>query len=137
MSQPGTFSIPVRVYYEDTDAGGVVFYANYLKFMERGRTEWLRSLGVEQQQLIESEDALFAIVNVDIDYRKPARLDDLLQVTVNIEEVGHSSIRFHQQVIRETDGLLLCEAVVRAACLSASRFRPRPIPAFIKEKVSA
>ena len=137
MSQPGTFEIPVRVYYEDTDAGGVVFYANYLKFMERARTEWLRSLGVEQQQLIDTEDALFAIVNVNIDYRYPARLDDLLAITVRIDDIGHSSLMFHQQVIRKSDGKVLCEGSVRAACLSASKFRPRAIPSFIKERFSA
>ncbi|MDX1443924.1 MAG: tol-pal system-associated acyl-CoA thioesterase [Gammaproteobacteria bacterium] len=137
MSQPDTFSIPVRVYYEDTDAGGVVFYANYLKFMERARTEWLRSMGVEQQQLIETEDALFAIVNVNINYRKPARLDDLLNVTVRIDDIGHSSIMFHQQVIRESDNTVLVEGSVKAACLSASKFRPRAIPSFIKERFPA
>jgi acyl-CoA thioester hydrolase len=137
VNQPETFGIPVRVYYEDTDAGGVVFYANYLKYMERARTEWLRSLGVEQQQLIETEDALFAIVNVNINYRKPARLDDLLRVTVRIDEIGHGSLMFHQQVIRDADNVVLCEGAVRAACLSASRFRPRAIPAFIMKKVSA
>lgn len=137
MSQRDAFNIPVRVYYEDTDAGGVVFYANYLKFMERARTEWLRSLDVHQHQLIQSEDALFAIVNVNIDYRRPARLDDLLAVTVRIDEIGHSSIMFHQQVIRESDGKVLVEGSVRAACLSASKFRPRAIPKFIRKRFSA
>ncbi len=120
------FIWPVRVYYEDTDSGGVVYYANYLKFMERARTEWLRSLGYEQDQLRASEDLLFAVRSLEIDYRKPARFNDALAVSAALAERGRASLTFAQEVRRDDE--LLCSARVRIACLSASGLRPRPLP---------
>lgn len=128
-----SFVFPVRVYYEDTDAGGVVFYANYLKFMERARTEWLRSLGFEQRELAAGDDALFAVVKVTLNYRKPARLDDLLEVGANVTETGRSSLVFEQFIRRVSDGAILSDGEVRVACLSASAFKPRAIPEHLRK----
>jgi acyl-CoA thioester hydrolase len=122
------FSWPIRVYWEDTDAGGVVYHASYLRFLERGRTEWLRALGIAQQALRESHDLVFAVRSVSMEFLAPARLDDALSVSVELTEVRSASLRFRQSLRREFDGLLLVEAEVRAACLTASTFRPRPIP---------
>lgn len=123
------FSWPVRVYYEDTDAGGVVYYANYLKFMERARTEWLRSLGVEQDVLREKEHMLFVVAGAEIRYRRPARFNDRLQVGVKVEDLGKSRVVFSQRVTRDTpDGELLAEATVRVACVHAETLKPRAMP---------
>jgi acyl-CoA thioester hydrolase len=123
-----TFSWPVRVYYEDTDAGGVVFYANYLKFMERARAEWLRSLGFEQDALREREGVLFAVRHVSLDYLLPCRFNDLLRVTAAITRCGGASLDFRQEVKREVDGVLCCRGDVRVACLHAVTLRPNRIP---------
>ena len=134
MSQ---FEWQVRVYYEDTDNGGVVYYANYLRFMERARTEWLRSFGIEQDQLIEEHDILFAVRQVNIDYHAPARFNDLL--TVGTEVLAHSraSLTFGQAVTLAGDGnTLLCNAQVKVACLTASTFRVSPIPEFIRKEIA-
>lgn len=128
-----SFVFPVRVYYEDTDAGGVVFYANYLKFMERARTEWLRSLGFEQHELAAEDDAVFAVVKVTLNYRKPARLDDLLEVGARVTEFGRSSIVFEQFIRRVSDGAVLADGEVRVACLSAAAFKPRAIPEHLRK----
>lgn len=128
------FTFPVRVYYEDTDAGGVVFYANYLKYMERARTEWLRALGFEQQRLAADEDALFAVVKVTLNYRRPARLDDLLEVGARVTEMGRSSIVFEQFVRRAADDTVLAEGEVRVACLT-NAFKPRSIPEAIRKSL--
>lgn len=127
------FVFPVRVYYEDTDAGGVVFYANYLKFMERARTEMLRELGFMQQQLAAEEDALFAVVKVTLNYRRPARLDDALEVGARVTSMGRSSMVF-EQFIRRADGELLCDGEIRVACLTAA-FKPRSIPEAIRKRI--
>jgi len=124
----GSFSWPVRVYYEDTDAGGVVFYANYLKFMERARTEWLRSLGFEQDALREREGVLFAVRRVALDYLQPARFNDLLSVTTAVTRCGGASLDFRQEVLREADGTLCCRGEVNVACLDAVTMRPNRIP---------
>jgi acyl-CoA thioester hydrolase len=124
----GIFSWPVRVYYEDTDAGGVVFYANYLKFMERARTEWLRSLGFEQDALRERQGVLFAVRRVALDYLRPARFNDLLWVTAAIIRHGGASLDFRQEVLREGDGTLCCRGDIRVACLDAVTMRPSRIP---------
>ncbi len=129
-----TFHWPVRVYYEDTDSGGVVYYANYLRFMERARTEWLRSLGVEQDKLIEQEGVLFAVRHVDVDYLKPARFNDLLEATSRVVEFGRASLTFEQAITRmdaETK-TGLCRGQVKIACLGVESFRPRPLPEFLK-----
>ena len=127
------FSWPVRVYYEDTDSGGVVYYANYLRFMERARTEWLRSFGIEQDQLLQRDGLLFVVRHVDVNYLKPARFNDALQVTVAVHERGRASLIFEQQVLRE-DGETtteLCRGHVKIACVDAASMRPCPIPDYI------
>jgi len=127
------FTLAVRVYYEDTDAGGVVYYANYLKFLERARTEWLRAQGHEQQALIERRGLLFAVRSVTLDYHAPARLDDLLAVELRVERIGRASIDFAQAIRRNDETRPLCTARVRVACLEAERFRPAVIPDDFKE----
>lgn len=130
------FRLPVRVYYEDTDAGGVVYYANYLKYLERARTEWLRSLGHDQRDTVTQRGVLFAVRSINADYRAPARLDDLLSVELRVEAVGSASIDFAQAVRREADGAELLTARVRIACLDAASFRPARIPRDIKGDIT-
>ncbi len=124
-SQPA-FSWPTRVYWEDTDAGGVVYHAQYVAFLERARTEWMRALGYGQELLRESHDLVFAIRAVDIAYLRPARLDDMLHVTVALAQCGRASAVFSQQVLRGNE--VLVTAHVRAAALGGGDFRPRAIP---------
>jgi len=120
------FSWPVRVYYEDTDAGGVVYYANYLSFMERARTEWLRALGFEQPAMAATRGVLFVVRAVHIDYLKPSRFNDNLQVTVEVVNVGGSRIRFLQQVLRGNEEIVRAE--VDVVCVSTDTFRPARVP---------
>lgn len=123
------FSWPVRVYWEDTDAGGIVYYANYLKFMERSRTELLRSFGVHQSRLAAEQGLIFAIVSLHLDYRLPARLDDLLAVTCQVATEGRASFAFQQSIWRERiGGELLTTGSTRVACLDAATLRPRRLP---------
>jgi acyl-CoA thioester hydrolase len=125
------FRQTVRVYWEDTDAGGVVFYANYLKFFERARTEWLRSLGCGQQLLRDETGAIFVVSETAVRYLQPARLDDLLDVTVAVRSAGRASLGLEQQVWRSStagDGELLAESTIRIGCVDAETFRPRRIP---------
>ena len=117
---------PVRVYWEDTDAGGVVFYANYLKFFERARTEWLRTLGVGQQQLRDDTGAMFIVTDTQVRYRAPARLDDMLDVTVSLRQRGAASMTIAQEAWR--GATLLAEGEIRIGCVDAGTFRPRRIP---------
>jgi acyl-CoA thioester hydrolase len=124
------FSWPVRVYYEDTDAGGVVYYANYLRFMERARTEWLRELGYEQDVLREY-GTLFAVKHVDIDYHRPARFNQQLDVLSTITNMGRVSITFRQRVMHELN--CLTEASVKVVCLNEATFKPRAIPETMRE----
>jgi len=120
---------PTRVYYEDTDAGGVVYYANYLKFMERARTEWLRNLGVEQDSLIKELNVLFAVRSVSIEYKKPARFNDALTVTVEPSAIKLASITFKQDINKNSDEAdLLTTSEVNVVCLNAKDFSPNPIP---------
>lgn len=121
------FAHQCRVYYEDTDAGGVVYYVNYLKFMERARTERLRALGFVQSQLV-GENLLFVVHSAEARYHAPARLDDELMVTAEITELNRASLRFKQQVWRMKDTTLLCEGQFMVACVRADNFRPRAIP---------
>ena len=130
------FLWPVRVYYEDTDTAGVVYYANYLKFMERARTELLRSLGFEQDELRESNGVIFAVHSLQVEYRIPARFNDLLQVSATIKQSGKASITFDQQVCREPDQALLCSGKVKIACLNASNLRPTAIPDSIRKEIN-
>jgi acyl-CoA thioester hydrolase len=147
------FSWRTRVYWEDTDAGGVVYYANYLRFMERARTEWLRTLGFCQRDLALNHGVLFAVTRVRIDYRRPARLDDELSVTCDPRTVGAASVSFAQNILRvssatRTDAAeppgafdpapgVLTEAEVRIACLDARTFRPLRTPEFLLSAFAA
>ncbi|HUG03268.1 MAG TPA: tol-pal system-associated acyl-CoA thioesterase [Steroidobacteraceae bacterium] len=123
------FTIPVRVYWEDTDAGGVVYYANYLRFLERARTDWLSSLGIDQSAMLRDERLQFAVVEAHVRYHRPARYGDQLQVSVALEECRGASVVMRQEVRRGTaEGELLVSATVRAACLASDSLRPRPLP---------
>lgn len=128
----GEFTWRARVYWEDTDGGGVVYYANYLKFMERARTEWLRSLGHSQNELAAEHGFVFAVVEARVNYRRPARLDDELLISCQPVPEGRASIRFRQTVRKAGTDQVLAEGEVRVACVDAATFRPRPLPDFIK-----
>jgi acyl-CoA thioester hydrolase len=126
----------VRVYYEDTDSGGVVYYANYLRFMERARTEWMRTLGFEQDVLIRDAGILFAVRSVSLDYLRPARFNDLLEVSVRLRERRRASLVFEQAVGRHADAQgPLCTGSIRIACLDAGSFKSVPIPEFILKEL--
>lgn len=130
------FCWPVRVYWEDTDGGGIVYYANYLKFLERARSEWLRALGVDQAALQRAERIQFAVVEAQVRYRRPARYDDLLAVTAAVEGWRGASVAFAQEIRRGgEDGELLVEATIRAACLDADTLKPRPLPPRLLEEL--
>ena len=140
-----SFLWPVRIYWEDTDAGGIVYYANYLKFMERARSEWLRSIGVEQGLLQQEQGLMFVVVEAETHFHKPARYGELLQVSCDIDESRRASLTFRQNIVRgiaddpasnevvenRAKGALLVSARVRVACLDARKFRPRPLPAAV------
>ena len=127
------FFWPVRVYYEDTDAGGVVYYANYLKFFERARTELLRSLGFDLLQLQQQQRLLFVVRSIQVDYLKSARLNDLLQVSATLSEAKKTRFTLMQAVSREAE--ILCRAEVRIACIDADEFKPKLIPLQILEQL--
>lgn len=127
------FSWPVRVYYEDTDSGGVVYYANYLKFLERARTEWLRALGFEQTELLRDYNVLFVVRRVEVDYLRPARFDEALVVTVKVHGMGRSWMELDQAAIRDAEALVT--ARVKIVCVNGQSFRPVGIPSAIKEKM--
>lgn len=141
------FSWPVRVYYEDTDNGGVVYYANYLKFMERARTEWLRARGVEQDLLAQQEGLIFAVRSAQLDYLKPGKFNQLLSVSMEVVESGKVSLTFEQTVRvtenllindgdeEEQNGMLLCRGRIKIACLDANSLKPRAIPAPIRQEI--
>jgi acyl-CoA thioester hydrolase len=125
MTEPA-YALDLRVYWEDTDAGGVVFYANYLKFFERARTEWLRAVGVGQQQLKHDAGLIFIVVGADIRYHAPARLDDVLRVDVRLVQAGPASLLLAQRAQRA--GTLLATAQVRIGCVHADTWRPHRLP---------
>ncbi len=129
----GEFIHPVRVYYEDTDHGGVVYYANYLKFMERARTEWLRALGFEQDALINNDNLIFAVRSVQVDYLKPAHFNDALEASAKVVRRGRAGIDFEQEVRR--DGEVLCRGLVKLAALHADTLRPRPLPDALQRRL--
>lgn len=129
------FSWPVRIYYEDTDSGGVVYYANYLKFMERARSEWLRSLGFEQDELIQKEAVLFAVRSVQADYLAPARFNDLLNVSAEITQQSKVSLGFEQLITRSSDNKLLCRGAIKIVCLATDTMSPTRIPEKIMTKI--
>ena len=123
----------MRVYWEDTDAGNIVFYANYLKFFERARTEWLRSLGIEQQPLKVATGGMFVVAETTIRYRRPARLDDALIVTASLQQSGQASMTiFQQALLRET---VLCEGTIRIGWVDAASMQPSRIPQIVAERL--
>ena len=126
-----SFEHPVRVYWEDTDAGGIVFYANYLKFFERARTEWLRSLGLQQGELRASTGGFFVVGETSVRYLRPARLDDELLVTARLVEAARASLIIAQQASLRRDSGLLCEGTIRIGWVDAQRLRPARIPPII------
>lgn len=127
--------ITFRIYYEDTDAGGVVYYANYLRFLERARTEVLRDLGFEQAQLLRENRIAFAVRSLSVDYLKPARLDDLIEVTSSIGKLGRAQMLFQQQIARQ--GEILLDAQVRVACIDPVHGKAVAMPKEIHEKFKA
>ncbi len=127
------FRWPIRVYWEDTDAGGIVFYANYLKFFERARTEWLRSLGIEQQQLKETTGGMFVVAETSIKYLHPARLDDELIVTARLQEIGRASMTIAQQALSKDT--LLCDGTIRIGWVDAASLQLGRIPQNIIESL--
>ncbi|QPF73839.1 tol-pal system-associated acyl-CoA thioesterase [Roseateles sp. DAIF2] len=131
------FEHGLRVYWEDTDAGGVVFYANYLKFFERARTEWLRALGFEQERLRVEGGAMFIVGGTTVRYLSPARLDDFLQVSVRLTERGRVSMTLFQQARRASDGALLAEGEIRIGCVDSRTFKPTRIPVSILQALDA
>ena len=132
---PSVFTWTVRVYYEDTDAGGIVFYANYLKFFERARTEWLRALEVHQQDLSAQHGAMFVVKNASIDYHAPAKLDDVITLTLWIEKLGRASVQFVQQA--SCGAALLASARVKVCCVDRAGLTPRPLPDAVAAKMRA
>ena len=126
------FSWPVRVYYEDTDAGGVVYYANYLKFMERARTEWLRKLGFEQDELIARDNVLFAVRHIEIEYLQPARLNDAIIIDVQLVDASAATLTLAQQITKQNESGVLCRGKVKIVCLKASSFKPTAVPPAIR-----
>ena len=135
------FTFPIRVYWEDTDAGSIVFYANYLKFFERARTEWLRNLGVEQQKLRDEVGGMFVVTQAEINYLKPARLDDVMEVTAVLESAGRASITIAQQaflkpVSSDQAPQLLCEGSIRIGWVDSATMRHARIPKSIVEQLS-
>jgi acyl-CoA thioester hydrolase len=131
-----SFTHPVRVYWEDTDAGGIVFYANYLKFFERARTEWLRSLGVQQGDLRERTGGMFIVGETSVRYRKPARLDDELLVTAQLQTAGRASLVIVQQALLKSSGALLAEGTIRIGWVDAATLKPGRIPPDILETLN-
>jgi acyl-CoA thioester hydrolase len=127
------FLWPVRVYWEDTDAGGVVYHASYIRYFERSRSEWLRALGLSQAQLAEEQKVLFSVVHLQIHYHRPARLDDLLEVVTRARTAGGASLEFDQQLRR--DGDVVAGGSVLVACVDAASFKPRRLPATLRERM--
>ncbi|MCK5831807.1 MAG: tol-pal system-associated acyl-CoA thioesterase [Methylococcales bacterium] len=128
------FQWPIRVYYEDTDVGGVVYYANYLNFFERARTEMLRNLGFEQDQLIEEQQVIFVVRSVQIDYLKPALFNESINVSAEVIVTKKASLNFEQIITRGDD--VLCKGNVRVACLNVNNMKPKAIPDFLLETLT-
>lgn len=132
-TQSHLFTWPVRVYVEDTDFGGVVFYANYLKYFERARTELLRSLSVTQQEMVDTYRVIFVVTNVTVDYLSPARMDDELLVTASPEKLGRASVNFAQEIRRGQD--VLVKASISVACVGIESMRPQAMPESMREQL--
>lgn len=141
-SESQIFRWPVRVYWEDTDAGGIVFYANYLKFFERARTEWLRSLGLAQQRLKDETGGMFVVTDAQIRYHRAARLDDELSVTASVLKSGRASLVLHQQAwlkpatAGDAPAVLLCEGSIRIGWVQGESLQPARIPALILDRLT-
>jgi acyl-CoA thioester hydrolase len=131
-----SFTFPVRVYWEDTDAGGIVFYANYLKFFERARTEWLRSLGVAQSTVKDEIGGMFIVSETQVRYLQPARLDDELLVTAELQTAGRASLIIMQQALMRNTGAVLCEGTIRIGWVDSATLKPGRIPAIILEALN-
>lgn len=127
------FSIPLRVYIEDTDAGGIVYYVNYLKYMERSRTEFLRALGYDRPAILDG-GLLLVVHSAQVNYRRPARLDDQLHITAQLHKLARTYVEFQQQVIR--DGELLCDGIIRIACVDADTMKPTALPAVMHQQLT-
>ena len=130
-----TFSFPVRIYFEDTDSGGVVYHSNYLKFMERARTEWLRSVGIDQRHLKQQDHIMFVVHRIDIQYKLPARFNDDLIVKSELIEIGSSKIEFRQMIYRNDE--MLIDASVDIACIDSEKFKPIRIPSAVKQTMES
>jgi acyl-CoA thioester hydrolase len=130
------FEWPVRVYYEDTDAGGVVYHTSYIRFFERARTEWLRARGFTQSRLRDVEGVIFSVVNLTTDYLSPARLDDLLTVRLTAHLNGGASVNFEQEILRGSDAATLARGLVKVACLDARTFKPKRLPKGIYKELA-
>ena len=128
------FSLPIRVYIEDTDAGGIVYYVNYLKFMERSRTEFLRSLGYDKPAILDG-GLLLVVHTAQVTYRRPARLDDQLKVTAEVVKIARTYVEFQQNVLRGNE--LMCEGLIRIACVSGETMKPNPIPIAMFERIKS
>ncbi|RDU95955.1 tol-pal system-associated acyl-CoA thioesterase [Trinickia dinghuensis] len=126
-----SFDWPIRVYYEDTDAGGIVFFANYLKFFERARTEWLRACGIDQRKLAEENGVVFIVSETTVQYRAPARLDDQLTVASRIERLGRASVEFVQEARRGED--ILAVGKIRVGCVELATLKPVALPASVSD----
>jgi acyl-CoA thioester hydrolase len=131
-----SFTWPIRVYYEDTDSGGVVYYANYLKFLERARTEWLRSLGFEQDSLAREANILFIVHSLTLTFSRPARFNDMLEVLCRIDSIKGASLIFEQKILRAgKPAEILCSGRTKVACVHADSLKPRPIPRMITMEI--
>lgn len=140
VDNKNVFYWPVRIYYEDTDAGGVVYHTNYLKFMERARTEWLRDLGFEQDELRDKEGVIFAVRSAQIDYFLPAKFNDELMISSNVIKFGKASITIEQEIVRETSDPtikdeLLCKGIIKVATLDETSLRPKAMPTNLYTKL--
>ena len=130
-----TFSLPIRIYFEDTDSGGVVYHSNYLKFMERARTEWLRSIGIDQRHLKQDSHIMFVVHRIDIQFKLPARFNDELIVKSELKDIGSSKIEFRQMIYRNDK--MLIDASVDIACIDSEKFKPVRIPPTIKQTMES
>jgi len=128
---PKSFSWPVRVYWEDTDAGGLVYHASYLRFLERARTEWLRSIGIEQEPLRIEQHTAFVVRELSLEFLKSAKLDDLLEITVMPGELKNASFTCLQQIVQTTHATVLVSATVRVACIDPIQLQPKRIPNYL------
>ena len=137
-----SFVIPVRIYYEDTDAGGVVYYANYLKYLERCRTEWLRQLGHDQSELMRDPGIAFVVRRIELEYLKPARLDEQLSVHLELERIARSQLFFRQRICRANPdapdgGDILVTGQIQLVCVNAAQMKIASIPAFLRTQLEA